>query len=59
MTKLKVVGASLAMALLIASPAAADTTVQFDGASVEDAFLFFADGVFNNTDGDFLDAFFD
>jgi hypothetical protein len=59
MSKLKVLGASLAMALLIASPAAADTTVQFGGASVEDAFLFFDDGVFNNTDGDFLDGFFD
>jgi hypothetical protein len=34
-------GASLAMALLIASPVAADTTVQSGGATVEDAFLFF------------------
>jgi hypothetical protein len=39
MTKRKVLGASLAMALLIASPAAADTTVQFGGASVENQFL--------------------
>ncbi len=52
MTKLKVLGASLAMALLIASPAAADTTVQFGGASVEDEFLFFGDDDLNN-------AFFD
>ena len=39
MAKLKVLGASVAMALLIASPAAADTTVQFGGASVESEFL--------------------
>ena len=58
MTKLKVLGASLAMALLIASPAAADTTVQFGGASVENGFLFFDDGVFNNDD-DFDNGFFD
>jgi hypothetical protein len=51
MTKLKVLGASLAMALLVASPAAADTTVQFGGASVEDEFLFFGDDLNN--------AFFD
>ncbi len=64
MTKLKVLGASLAMALLVASPAAADTndngnfgvesqflgteTVQFGGFEVESEFLFFDDGVFNN-----------
>jgi hypothetical protein len=41
MTELKVLGASLAIALLIASPAAADTTVQSGGASVEDEFLVF------------------
>jgi hypothetical protein len=55
MTKLKVLGASVAMALLIASPAAADTTVQFGGASVENEFLFFDDGVFNNGDNGFFD----
>jgi hypothetical protein len=38
-------------------PAAADTAVQFGGASVEDEFLFFDDGVFNNSDFD--DGFFD
>ena len=51
MTKLKVLGASLAIALLIASPAAADTTVQFGGASVEEKFLFSDDGSFD--DGSF------
>ena len=67
MTKLKVIGASLAMALLVASPAAADTgdngnfgvqseflgteTVQFGGFSVESQFLFFDDGVFGDNDG--------
>jgi hypothetical protein len=51
MTKLKVLGASLAMALLVASPAAADTTVQFGGSSVEDEFLLFGDDLNN--------AFFD
>ncbi len=75
MNKLKVLGAGVAMALLVASPAAADTddngnfgveseflgteTVEFGGFSVESEFLFFDDGVFNNTDGDFLDGFFD
>ena len=75
MTKLKVIGASLAMALLVASPAAADTddngnfgvqseflgteTVQFGGFSVESQFLFFDDGVFANNGGDFNDDFFD
>ncbi len=44
--------ASLAMALLIASPATADTTVQFGSASVENEFLFFGDEDFSN-------AFFD
>jgi hypothetical protein len=47
MTKLKALGASVAMALLIASPAAADTTVQFGGASVENEFLFFEDELNN------------
>ncbi len=65
MNKLKVLGASLAMALLIASPAAADTddngnfgveseflgteTVQFGGFEVESEFLVFEEGVFNNS----------
>lgn len=64
MNKLKVLGASLAMALLVASPAAADTvhiggftaesqflgndSVQVGGLTVESQFLFFEDGVFNN-----------
>ena len=39
MTRLKVLGASVAMALLIASPAAADTTAQFGNFSVENQFL--------------------
>ena len=74
MTKLKVLGASVAMALLIASPAAAShnsgfsveseflgtDSVQFGGASVENEFLFFDDGVFNNNgDDDFDNGFFD
>lgn len=48
MTKLKVLGTSVATALLSASPAAADTTVQFGGAGVENEFLFFDDDVLNN-----------
>ncbi len=68
MTKLKVLGASLAMALLVASPAAADTndngnfgvesqflgdeSVEFGGFSVESEFLFFDDGVFGDNDDD-------
>jgi hypothetical protein len=36
------------MVLLIASSAAADTTVQFGGASVESESLIFDDGVFND-----------
>ena len=64
MNKLKVLGASLAMALLVASPAAADTVriggftaeseflgndnVQVGGLTVESQFLFFEDGLFNN-----------
>jgi hypothetical protein len=48
MTKLKVLGTSVAMAPLSASPAAADTTVQFGGAGVENEFLFFDEDVFNN-----------
>ncbi|CAA9383446.1 MAG: hypothetical protein AVDCRST_MAG22-107 [uncultured Rubrobacteraceae bacterium] len=63
MTKLEVLGASVAMTLLIASPAAADTarignfsvedqflgtdSVQFGGASVENEFLFFGDDLNN------------
>jgi hypothetical protein len=35
------------MALLSASPAAADTTVQFGGAGVENEFLFFDDALNN------------
>jgi hypothetical protein len=68
MNKLKVLGAGVAMALLVASPAAADTddngnfgveseflgteTVEFGGFSVESEFLFFDDGVFGNNDDD-------
>lgn len=64
MNKLKVLGASVAMALLVASPAAADTvsiggftaeseflgndSVRVGGLTVESQFLFFEDGVFNN-----------
>ena len=48
MTQLKVLGTSVAMAPLSASPAAADTTVQFGGAGVENEFLFFDEDVFNN-----------
>ena len=64
MNKLKVLGASLAMALLVASPAAADTvhiggftaeseflgndSVRVGGLTVESQFLFFENGVFNN-----------
>lgn len=64
MNKLKVLGASVAMAMLVASPAAADTvhiggftaesqflgsdSVQVGGLTVESQFLFFEDGVFNN-----------
>ena len=75
MNKLKVLGANLAMALLVASPAAADTndngnfgvesqflgdeSVQFGGFEVESQFLFFDDGVFANNGGDFNDDFFD
>jgi hypothetical protein len=47
MTKLKVLRTSVAMALLSASPVAADTTVQFGGAGVENEFLFFDDDVLN------------
>ncbi len=65
MNKLKVLGAGVAMSLLVASPAAADTdnngnfgveseflgteTVEFGGFEVESEFLFFDDGVFNNS----------
>ena len=66
MTKLKVIGASVAMALLVASPAVADSngafaveseflgteTVEFGGASVESEFLFFGNGVFGEEDDD-------
>ena len=66
MTKLKVIGASVAMALLVASPAAADSngaiaveseflgteTVEFGGFEVESEFLFFEDGVFGEEDDD-------
>jgi hypothetical protein len=64
MNRLKVLGASLAMVLLVASPAAADTVniggftaesqflgndnVQAGGLTVESQFLFFDDGVFGN-----------
>ena len=64
MNTLKVLGASLAMALLVASPAAADTvhiggftaeseflgndSVRVGGLTVESQFLFFENGVFNN-----------
>ena len=64
MNKLKVLGTSLAMALLVASPAAADTvhiggftaeseflgndSVRVGGLTVESQFLFFEDGLFNN-----------
>ena len=64
MNKLKVLGASAAMALLVASPAAADTVriggftaeseflgndnVRVGGLTVESQFLFFEDGLFNN-----------
>ena len=67
MNKLKVLGASLAMALLVASPAAADTVnvggftaesrflgndnVRVGGLTVESRFLFFDDGVFNGNNG--------
>ena len=64
--KLKVIGASVAMALLVASPAAADgngvfaveseflgtETVEFGGFEVESEFLFFEDGVFGEEDDD-------
>jgi hypothetical protein len=40
MNKVKVLGASLAMALLVASPAAADT-VEISGFGAESQFLFF------------------
>ena len=66
MTKLKVIGASVAMALLVASPAAADgngafggeseflgeDSVEFGGFEVESEFLFFEDGVFGEEDDD-------
>ena len=64
MNKLKVLGASVAMALLVASPAAADTvriggftaeseflgndSVRVGGLTVESQFLFFENGVFGN-----------
>lgn len=64
MNKLKVLGVSVAMALLVASPAAADTVriggftaeseflgndnVRVGGLTVESQFLFFEDGLFNN-----------
>jgi len=69
MNKLKVLGASVAMALLVASPAAADTVsiggftaeseflgndnVRVGGLTVESQFLFFEDGLFNNGVNDF------
>jgi hypothetical protein len=68
MDKLKVLGASVAMVLVLASPAAADTvqvggftaesqflgndSVQVGGLNVESQFLFFEDGVFGNNDFD-------
>ena len=68
MNKLKVLGAGVAMALLVASPAVADTddngnfgveseflgteTVEFGGFEVESEFLFFDDGVFGNNNDD-------
>ena len=68
MNKLKVLGAGVTMALLVASPAAADTddngnfgveseflgteTVEFGGFEVESEFLFFDDGVFGNNADD-------
>ena len=68
MNKLKVLGASVAMALLVASPAAADTvhiggftaeseflgndSVRVGGLTVQSQFLFFEDGVFGNNDFD-------
>ena len=68
MNRLKVLGAILAMVLLVASPAAADTVsiggftaesrflgndnVQVGGLTVESQFLFFDDGVFNGNFGD-------
>jgi hypothetical protein len=64
MNKLKVLGASVAMAMLVASPAAADTvriggfaaeseflgndSVRVGGLTVESQFLFFDNGVFGN-----------
>jgi len=73
MNRLKVLGASLAMVLLVASPAAADTVsiggftaesrflgndnVRVGGLTVENQFLFFDDGVFGN--GGFNNGFND
>ena len=68
MNKLKVLGASVAMVLLLASPAAADTvrvggftaesqflgndSVRVGGLTVESQFLFFENGVFGDNDFD-------
>jgi hypothetical protein len=68
MNKLKVLGVSVAMALLVASPAAADTvhiggftaeseflgndSVRVGGLTVQSQFLFFENGVFGNNDFD-------
>ena len=75
MNRLKVLGAILAMVLLVASPAAADTVsiggftaesqflgndnVQVGGLTVESQFLFFDDGVFNGNNVFDDDGFFD
>ncbi len=68
MNKLKVLGASVAMVLLIASPAAADTvqfggftaetqflgndSVQVGNLNVQSQFLFFENGAFGDNDFD-------
>jgi hypothetical protein len=75
MNKLKVLGASAVMALLVASPAAADTvhlggftaeseflgndSVRVGGLTVQSQFLFFEDGVFGNGFGNGLNDFDD